>query len=340
MVPVSARLLLLAFLLAGGASVPAYAKEIVTELGRGAPEHLAKDVVFEPVYPNDKLIISPPQRRVKHSTRRDVRRNDIIGEIKLDAVTGSPRDIKPLTPQQKVQALGYPFTAEGFLNAARAGDVKALEAFLVAGMLINSTNIFGSTALMAGVQANQLTAVQFLVEKKANTTLTDKQGDTPLHLAARGNFGGMVSYLVNAGTNVQAVNLEGWTPLFMAALNNNTTMVNLFVQMGADVNAMDKFGMTPLMLAVRGNGLAMVKHLLGLGAHVSTRDLGGNTPLLHAVSTNNYAMVKLLLDNGANANDRTKAGTAAMDVALEKKYLGIANLLLGYGAERPNVLGQ
>jgi ankyrin repeat protein len=251
-----------------------------------------------------------------------------------------PSAVTKMNQRAYLAKAGYSWTPEGFLEAARQGDVNALRAFLVAGMDVNSRNAFSSTALHAAAEANQLAAVKLLLAAGADLESATNTLQTPLHRAVANNLPAMTQLLITAGARIDSATLEGWTPLFYAVDNNNKKLVEYLLAAGSKPNLSDKFGNTPLILAIRKNYVDTATRLIGLGANVNARDITGRTALHYAVSKGYYQAAKMLLQNGSKADIKDLKGILPMDIALANQDLSIANLLLASGSRRSNALGK
>lgn len=82
-----------------------------------------------------------------------------------------------------------------FLEAARTGNMPALQEQLAQGMAVNTRDPNGNTALMLAVRHRQAAAVRKLLDSGADTTLLNKDGSTALHLANQMGFADMAQLL-------------------------------------------------------------------------------------------------------------------------------------------------
>ena len=242
---------------------------------------------------------------------------------------------------EKLNAKGYTYSAESFVNAARSDDIEALLIFIESGMDVNIRNPFGQTALMAAAGTNSLKSAQVLLDKKANPNLlSGPKRESALVNAVKRNYGGMVNMLLDAGADVDILSRDNWTPLFYAIADNDLTLASLLMKLGANPNHADRFGLTPLMVCAQKGYFEMSVILLKFGANHTARDYTGNSALLLTVLGHHYSIARLLLEKGADPNGRSSHGWSLLDIALDRGYLDMANLLLAYGAQRPETLGQ
>ena len=180
------------------------------------------------------------------------------------------------------------------LQAARKGDVAAVEKALSKGVPIESTN--------------------------------DK-GETPLCLAVIGGHVPTISALLTHNARIEARTKKGLTPLLCARENVSTSRVNVMrvlLSAGANLDAKDENGDTALHHALSLNRLDWVQLLLSSKPNLEIRNHLGQTPLLRAVdfSPLSYAehvlqTVQLLLDAGADTKAVDEKGQTAVLIAIK-----------------------
>src|SRR5687767_14487125 len=163
------------------------------------------------------------------------------------------------------------------VQAAAAGDIAAVRAFIKQGQDVNAPGQDGATALHWVVRADDLETAEALIK---------------------------------AGANVTQSNAFGVTPAYIAAENGSTSLLRRLLDAGADANTADRTGDTLLMAAVRAGKLDAVQLLLERGAKVNAAEPAlGHTVLMWAVRENQAALAKLLIERGASIEARTRVGT-------------------------------
>lgn len=98
------------------------------------------------------------------------------------------------------------------LDAARYGDVEAIEDFMAVGRG-GDRDDNGRTALHYAVAYNQLEATKALIECGADINAVDNEETTPLHFAAGYGRGKLVLFLLQAGADVSATSKDGKRPI-------------------------------------------------------------------------------------------------------------------------------
>ena len=96
-------------------------------------------------------------------------------------------------------------TGEAFLDAAREGDIAALEAGVTAGIDVNGRATGVDSALCYAVMYGHREAAEWLVRRGANVRHHGQYGRTPLHYAATKDHG-LTAFLLAHGADVTAVN--------------------------------------------------------------------------------------------------------------------------------------
>uniref|UniRef100_A0A8D0DIS0 NFKB inhibitor epsilon n=1 Tax=Salvator merianae TaxID=96440 RepID=A0A8D0DIS0_SALMN len=185
------------------------------------------------------------------------------------------------------------------------------------------------TPLHLSVYLEQSRVVQALVLKGVNTTLQDRNGNTPLHLACEQQSLECVQLLLlqdpisdkstDAKKTIQDLALQNWqglTCLHISTLKGNLQLMTLLVKNGADINVQDgTSGKTPLHLAVENHDEMAVRHLLQMGAQVDAQMYNGCTPLHLAVGRKNVAIAAVLCQCGADTLLRNMEDETAQDLA-------------------------
>ncbi|HEY0590978.1 MAG TPA: ankyrin repeat domain-containing protein, partial [Thermoanaerobaculia bacterium] len=242
-------------------------------------------------------------------------------------------------------ASAVPVHAQPIFDAARSGDVAALESLLEKDpALVAARGELGRTPLDAAILATQREAVRFLVDAGADVNAPDVEGITPLGYAVFGGDEAMVALLLEKGARTDARDFRGHTPLHLAAMGGHPTAVRLLLDRDEHADVRSNDGRTPLAAAIDRGKTECAEVLLSRGADPNARDVKGITPLQRAVVAGNAAIVGLLLGRGADPRARSPYGTTALDLAAQDGKPEIAALLSGPGSppapkEAPAVTG-
>ena len=202
------------------------------------------------------------------------------------------------------------------LKAAKSGNINQVCSLIADGAEINTSDQYGTTALMFAV----IWAIQkwrdSLVDAGANVNLARKTyGLTALMLAASNQQLDIIQLLLSRGADVNAVNEDGSTALMIAALKGYLEIVKTLLDAGAEAGIVDKHGDTALKIAIKQGHTEVVQAILqnriNLDFGLDFVEPEGETPLILAGDLGHLAIVQALLAAGANVNIQTEDGTTA-----------------------------
>ncbi len=188
--------------------------------------------------------------------------------------------------------------------------------------------------LHRAARAGNLKQVQALIAGGVDVDVRDAMGGTPLHDAAWAGEKEVAAFLIQQGADVNAKHAEGQsTPLHYATLTNHPDVVELLLDHGADQSALYRMSQTALHLAAARGYSRVAALLIAHGADVAKRDETGGTALSEASWTGEAEMVKLLISKGADVNDvNPETGMTALHAACSRGYRPVAQALLEAGA--------
>ena len=174
---------------------------------------------------------------------------------------------------------------------------------------LNKRDYNGQTLLFKAGIFDRRQTVRFLLDKKLDVKIKDKNGESFFSFLQDMKF----SY----GVSFEFKDMEQtFINIFMEKVKiGNIQDVKLALKDGTNIDSIDKFSKTALIYAIENQDTNMARFLLDNGANVNIADKDGDTPLMYAAYLNNYELVKLLMDNNANKNIKNSLGNSAYDLA-------------------------
>jgi len=118
-------------------------------------------------------------------------------------------------------------------EAAKNGDLKAVNEYLEKKQPLDAQDLKGITPLGYAIGANRIAVVKLLLDQRANPYAVDSKGNCGLHYAAGYGRKELLEYLIKVGANVNQSNAQGQTPLAVATMNQQAAAVQLLQSHGA-----------------------------------------------------------------------------------------------------------
>jgi ankyrin repeat protein len=165
---------------------------------------------------------------------------------------------------------------------------------------VNVRNMEGNTPLLLAASeadGSPLDLVKLLISYKADTTVTDPDGNNILHrsLAAEPPNAPLVQYLLANYPKLQRPTDYGVTPVMLAAGNADVAVLRAALERGtANINARNTSGSTALHYAVSAGRVDNVKLLLVRGSDPTIANKDGDTPLRQAQAQRFEEIVTIL----------------------------------------------
>ena len=201
-----------------------------------------------------------------------------------------------LLPSNGVDSAIEPIVTYKSINEAIArGDIDDIARHIrVNPSVVNKAGRGQYTPLHVAVLRNNLSAVELLIEYKADPNLLTSADENVLHLAVKRGTSVMVETLMKAGANPSQRDRVGWTPLHHAAAKSKTEIAKVLIAMGADVNFRSAAGGTALHEAAASGSAEMIELLLQAGVEKSLKSNDGKTALDIAIEFGNQEAINLL----------------------------------------------
>jgi len=118
-------------------------------------------------------------------------------------------------------------------EAAKQGDIKAVQEYIQKQRPLDSQDHKGITALGYAIGANRIAMVKLLLDSRANPYAVDSTGNSGLHYAAGYGRKELLEYLLKIGGNISQANSQGQTPLSVATTNQQEGCIKILRAAGA-----------------------------------------------------------------------------------------------------------
>jgi ankyrin repeat protein len=175
--------------------------------------------------------------------------------------------------------------------------------------------------------------VCFLLERGADVSAKESDGNTPLHLASQAGHVEVAHMLIERGAYVSARDWDGNTPLHLALRRGQVEVAYMLIERGADVSAQDRGEATPLHLASQAGHVEVAHMLIERATYVSARDEDGDTPLHLSLQAGQVEVAHMLIECGADVSARNCDEVAPLHLALRRGYVKVAHMLIERGAD-------
>lgn len=202
---------------------------------------------------------------------------------------------------EKVKAelseLNIEYSPKGLFSAVDAGNERAVQLFVEAGVNLDEQNQTGWTVLMISSFMGSERTAEILINAGANVNAKDHRGYGPLHWAAYKGFLKICQMLVDRGAYVNALSEKGISPLLQAAACGHKAIVDLLLSKRALPNEADSEGWTPLHKAVANNHVEVVRSLMRSRADPVLVHASGLTPIQIAKQKGYKDILEILTRN-------------------------------------------
>ncbi|KAJ7514162.1 hypothetical protein O6H91_23G031100 [Diphasiastrum complanatum] len=122
------------------------------------------------------------------------------------------------------------FLDESLLEGARSGNLAMVKLCMARGVVLDTGDQHGWTALHIAATKGHMEIVQLLVAGGAGLNSRDIEGYTPLHCAAEAGHTEIVRFLVEKGANLSSITNKGMAPRHVAAVMEYGSVLTLLLR--------------------------------------------------------------------------------------------------------------
>ncbi|WOI21813.1 ankyrin repeat domain-containing protein [Nonlabens ulvanivorans] len=222
-------------------------------------------------------------------------------------------------------------------------DVEMFKYLESLGIAINVVGDNGRNPLhRIAYRSNDLSLLQYFIDKGVDINLQDNGGDSPFMNAANSNTLQVVKYLYPKVKNINAKDQNGRSALAMAVNRNTPEVVEFLLNKNAAIEMVDTQNNTLayyLLNAYKANNTgsfeAKLKLLLDRGLSMRTVQNNGNTLLHIATLNNDLALLKRLASFDIDINTKNDDGYTVLQIAAMKAHSSdILQYLIANGADK------
>lgn len=231
---------------------------------------------------------------------------------------------------------------------AMRGDMRRVTSALAAGANINVVDARGATPLMlatASVGADDVDIVNMLLQRRATSTSTDKNGWTALHHACRSGKTEVARLLTKAKCDLAQITADGKSTILLAVYEGKIGMVKNLLKHEACRRQMvdrNKLSCTALHFASQTGHSEVVKVLIDANAKVNAKDGDGRMPLAWACEHGHLDVMRVLMSKTADPDAKDRYSRTPLFYAVFNQHEEAGLWLLKRGADPfiPDVYGD
>lgn len=203
-------------------------------------------------------------------------------------------------------------------RAVMSSNIENIKFLVKKGADINDVDYQNKTVLHLANYDN-IELVMYLADNVKDINARDELKRTCLHYAAyNSNNINVINYLIEKGANITLTDKDGRTPLIYAIMesenDNKIDIVRFLIKNGSDVNSADVINNSPLHYCVGGTNPKILKLLLDNGAKIDSLNIEGQTAFHTALRANDINTAKILIKNGAKVNIKDVHNVSSFDL--------------------------
>jgi len=221
-------------------------------------------------------------------------------------------------------------------NKAAEGHLDGVRHLLECRASVNAVMYDLRTALHLSASEGHEHVVRFLLQNKADPTLTDRWGGTALQDAVRGGHSSCAQTLRDAGAVDPTSTVAGLQAEGSDASESRPPMSRGRTQSALDFEQLTTFTDGEVLCKAAASGVVSnLRRLVETGADVNASDYDRRSALHVACADGHLDAVKFLVEKGANVNCEDRWGRRPLQDAQEQKHTEVVSFLVSAGALPP-----
>lgn len=221
--------------------------------------------------------------------------------------------------------------------ACGAGDTRAVQDLLAAGVPVNASGADSCTPLHVAIYNENTETAKLLLAHGADPAICKDTGHNSIHAAAEKGNMDILKLVVNSRGPINAQTKMGSTAIMLAVGDGHARAVEYLLMQGADVSLTDNEGASPLYYGCQTGNAEIVELLLAGGAAADINKPMTSTActcIMVAASHMNHECVRIMLEAGADVNHKSPQGFTPLLISREIRTM---RLLVEWGANTRDV---
>jgi ankyrin repeat protein len=209
---------------------------------------------------------------------------------------------------------------------------------------IDKLNDFGNTLLFHAICGNNIEAIQFLLDKKADIHAAEQGTLSSLELACKYGSAKILKLIFEGRQkiDINKLNEYGNTILCYAIYGNNIETIQFLLEKEADIHAAKDAMPSALECACKYGNAKILKLIFDKykDLDLNKTNNSGKTLFCYAIDSNNFETTNFLLKNGVNVSTTIQGKLSSLEYAFKYANEPILELIFGKHKELNNGLNK
>ncbi|MEM8895147.1 MAG: ankyrin repeat domain-containing protein, partial [Bacteroidota bacterium] len=212
--------------------------------------------------------------------------------------------------------------------ARRSNSAELYNYFIDKGVNVDQVDDEGNNALINAASRKSQELIALLAENTTDINVKNKEGLSAFTRALKYNDLEIAKYLVDRGADTDISDRKGYdlgyhlVDAFRGDMESFKEKMDYLVSLGYDPLSVQKDGSTLLHAAVNKEHMELVKEVAEMGIDINAKDESGQTVLHYAaMQADDLELLRLLVEAGADKDITTEFDESAYDLALTNEQL-------------------